>query len=161
MINLKHELKKQGCCVKKQLPLKIVDLKHGCNKTVVQNIFQVLRNIKLKDRKHSLHKNKAVLHILIPTYFLWYIFRFLFKNKSWSTWAGLITLLSAVTMSPAVENIRSAATLVPGTQRVFLARLDRSGNTPSCFLHQFSGSAESSNGSVALYAFTSIIAWVD
>ena len=50
--------------------------------------------------------------------------RFFFRNINWSTCSGLSRLRLEETISPAVLNTRSDATLVAGIQRYFLARDD-------------------------------------
>ena len=83
-----------------------------------------------------------------------YTCRFLLRKIS-STWSGWSALLWAVTMSPAVEKILSAGTLVPGIHRYRFAWHDNRGYSPSCSLHHWSGLVESGSGFTCLYLMTS------
>ena len=87
--------------------------------------------------------------------------RFLFRKRSSLTCSGVMQLLFAVMISPAVENTLSDATLVPGTQRQCPARRATSGSSPSRDLHQVKGLSFREAGGSALYLVISSSARLD
>lgn len=63
-----------------------------------------------------------------------------------------------VIMSPAVEKILSAGTLVPGMHICCWASLARSGYTCACDFHHISGSSVRGKEGASWYCFTSLSA---